>query len=191
MFRILIICSVCCLAATATAFEDERPKFYKEFEPLDTDAEIPRPRADEPTYRLPNDTRPLRYDIELQTWIDQGVFDFTGNVRIHLRVEEAHTNTITIHSYRQRILRTELRRLDGRVVPTWPYQYDPVFEFLTVQIRSGFLLEHEEFILEIDYSGELRTDESGFYRSSYLNENGETRYAYERTCCAEVRNSSF
>jgi aminopeptidase N len=128
---------------------------------------------------LPNDTRPIRYDIELKTWVDQGEFEFTGNVRIHLRVEEAHTNTITIHSYQQMILRVELRRLDGRVVPTFPHQYDSIFEFLTMQIRSGFLLQHEEFILEIDYTGVLRTDEAGFYRSSYVNEAGETRYEFQ------------
>jgi aminopeptidase N len=169
------ICVIFVLVATSVAFEDERPRFYKEFEPLDTEA-TPTPRADEPTYRLPNDTRPIRYDIELKTWIDQGEFDFTGNVKIHLRVEEAHTNTITIHSYRQTILRTELRRLDGRVVPTFPYQYDSMFQFLTVQIRSGFLLQHEEFILEIDYTSVLRTDDAGFYRSSYVDENGVRRW---------------
>jgi aminopeptidase N len=170
-----IICTLGVISALTTGTLGQRSSFHENFDPLDvTGPRTAAPFADGPTFRLPNDTRPIRYDIDLQTWVDQGRFDFLGEVKIHFRVVAPHTNTITVHSSMQVIFRTELRTLDGRVIPTWPHQYDPTLEFLTVQTRSGFLLEHEEYILELDYTATLRSDDQGFYRSSYVNEQGQT-----------------
>jgi aminopeptidase N len=172
MFR--LISSVFCLAVIVTTITAQRTKLYKEFDPLDTSDRFNlQTKQGGISYRLPNDTIPIRYDIQLTTRVDEGNFDFTGNVKINLRIV-TQTNTITIHSKQLTILSTELRNSVGGVIGTQPATLDPVTEFLTVQTLVGQLAAGQEYVLEINYNGILRQDDQGFYRSSYVNGQGQT-----------------
>jgi aminopeptidase N len=172
MFR--LISSVFCLAVIVTTITAQRTKLYKEFDPLDTSDRFNLlTKQGGISYRLPNDTIPIRYDIQLTTRVDEGNFDFTGNVKINLRIV-TQTNTITIHSKQLTILNTQLRNSVGGVIETQLATLDPVTEFLTVQTVVGQLTAGQEYVLEINYNGILRQDDQGFYRSSYVNGQGQT-----------------
>lgn len=152
----------CCLTATALAFEP----------PFETrnvgDYEFV---TDETRYRLPNDTVPLTYDISLITRIDQAQFDFFGTVKINIFVVNT-TRQVTVHTRQLTINRVQLFDDNNRLVELLPFYYNVVTEFLTIPTRNVDLVQGRRYHLEIDYAGVLRTDNGGFYRSSYTNAQG-------------------
>jgi aminopeptidase N len=128
------------------------------------------------TSRLPNDTRPIRYDLDYQTWIHEPRFDYRGSVRIHLKVLVPKTKIITLHSIDQPLFGTELRMMNGRLIPTLPRRFEPENQFVIIETVNRILLEFEEFVLTIEFNSNLHFDFSGFYRSSYVNEDGQTKW---------------
>lgn len=133
-------------------------------------------RDDPPsTYRLPNDTLPVRYDIHLTTDVDKSNFNFSGLVRIRVRAVE-ETSVVTLH-YRD-ITVSKVTLIDvasGNVlVDELNFRYVEVYEFLKIQLPRT-LNVHEEVLLEIPYNGILKENNAGFYRAWYT-ENGKTIY---------------
>lgn len=124
-------------------------------------------------YRLPNNTKPESYDIKLSTNIHEGDFNFSGLAAINLRVLEPSYN-ITLHARQLTIKSIQLTTSFGIKIDTHNFTYDPVTEFLTIPTTSQ-LQKNAQYQLAIAYSGTLRTDNLGFYRSSYINSKGETR----------------
>lgn len=124
------------------------------------------------TYRLPNNTRPTLYDVHLRTWIHEGNFTFEGSVGISIIAMET-SNTIVLHQRQLNITSFELRdSSNGSILPA-SMAYDPIREFLSFDVLSNGLEAGNQYSLQINYTGTLRTDEAGFYRSSYLNDNGD------------------
>lgn len=117
-------------------------------------------------YRLPNDTKPEAYNIFLATDIDQGKFGFAGSVKINLTILQP-TNSITIHARQLKIHSSKLTASEGlQIIPIKEPLYDPETEFLTFETEN-VLRQLKQYTLEIEYSGTLREDLAGFYRSSY------------------------
>lgn len=107
------------------------------------------------TFRLPNDTRALAYDVSLRTWIDEGNFTFTGTVRIEIIAEEA-TNIITLHHRELIIEGITLLSSAGDVIEVGTFAYDEVFEFLTIPVTSG-LIAGNEYTIVISFTGTMPT----------------------------------
>lgn len=131
-------------------------------------------RATNVNYRLPNHTHPETYDIQLVTRVDRSDFAFNGFVRIGIVVDQA-TNEIVLHTRQLVISGVKLLRLAGNVaieIRLQPYQIDVVPEFLKIRTDGQVLNAGDRLVLEINYSGTLRTDNGGFYRSSYINSDG-------------------
>lgn len=123
------------------------------------------------SYRLPNNTRPISYDIDITTRVDKGDFTFTGQVDIFLIVVN-ETHDITIHARQLTINFIELKsQFFPSVYPT-VYSYDNETEFL--RIYTGVILKPGGYTLRIKYEGELRKDNAGFYLSTYTDDNGNT-----------------
>lgn len=137
------------------------------------------------TYRLPNTTTPNSYDITLRTFIHEANFQFNGSVRVNVSIEEP-TNTITLH---HRYLTIGDVRLwsNATSIPILSYSYNATFEFFTVSVEET-LTPNETVVLDIDYSGTLRTDEGGFYRSSYLADNGTRRFYFFNSATVFFKN---
>lgn len=129
--------------------------------------------ADEISYRLPNNTKPENYDITLVTNIHKNDFKFSGTVIINLRALETSYN-IVLHARQLIIKSVKLMTQTGTNVRLNPFIFDAITEFLTIPTQSQ-LQKDNNYILTIEYSGELRTDQHGFYRSSYVNSRGETK----------------
>lgn len=129
------------------------------------------------TYRLPNQTKPLHYDITLTTHIhDEGREDFShfsGVVKITIKPEET-TKVITLHK----------RQITIESVKVWDneeetfedvldFTEDDDREFLIIPTENDLVIT-EQYIVEIAYVGQLRDDNMGFYRSSYKNADDQT-----------------
>uniref|UniRef100_A0A182NDS1 Aminopeptidase n=1 Tax=Anopheles dirus TaxID=7168 RepID=A0A182NDS1_9DIPT len=137
-------------------------------------------------YRLPNNTSPLRYNIELTTRIHDSAlgidrFKFEGKVTIQLKTinDQALTSDVTLNYRQIDITHVKLWYIsqDG-----WEYillddsdsfTTDPIKEFLTVHSPQPL---NGTYFLELKYNGTLREDNAGLYRSSYYDQNGNVRW---------------
>lgn len=124
-------------------------------------------------FRLPNNTKPLSYDITIITKIDEDDFIFSGKVKINLHVLET-SSKIILHARQLTIKSINLTMTSGFSIELSSFTYDATTEFLTIPTQIQ-LLKDASYTLIIDYIGELRADQFGFYRSSYVNSRGETK----------------
>lgn len=120
------------------------------------------------TFRLPNNTEPVSYNIRLSTDIHRADFGFQGDVTINIRVLQNSRN-ITLHSRHTIIERIDLfnpnRTLYQQDVP---YTYDSELHFLVIPVIRE-LEVGQELSIEISYQGFIRNDLLGFFRNSYNN----------------------
>lgn len=124
------------------------------------------------TFRLPNDTKPVRYEVELHTDIDLGSFFFKGSVKIWARIEADETDTITLH-FRQTTINAVdlLNSTNSAVLETLEFSDIPSHEFLVIKLPT-MRLKDEVVLIRIQYNGIVREDGGGFYRA-YYDENGK------------------
>lgn len=125
-------------------------------------------------YRLPNFTHPISYDLSLSTRIDLVQFDFFGQVKINIAVD-VDTREIVLHARQLNITGIRLARYTGSEpseLPLLPYTYDGVTEFLHIKSDGPVMVAGERLLLDITYTGTLRTDNGGFYRTSYVDASG-------------------
>lgn len=133
-------------------------------------------QLNERSFRLPNNTEPISYDIRLSTDIHRGNFGFQGEVRINIRAVEA-TNSITLHSRQTVITLISLFNPNGTVFEeNLRFIYDSEVEFLVILVNRGLEADQEITVL-IQYLGFLSNDLTGFFRTSYNNaETGEVTW---------------
>lgn len=141
-------------------------------------------QLDGENYRLPNNSYPLRYDLELTTHIhDNGSewqFRFEGKVKIKVFVKAEGNSSITVHYRQTTITHVKLWSLfdngTERVLldDNSSFVLDPTREFVTVTPSNEVL--NGTYYLEFEYHGELRKDNAGFYRSSYVDNENRTRW---------------
>lgn len=132
--------------------------------------------AKEIDYRLPNTTKPLEYDLELVTFLDEEFdkqFYFEGTVTIKISVN-TKTPSIILHSKCLKIKDIELKNDANNYVKLLTPQYENKTNFLIVTSAED-ALKIGHYTLKINYEGTLRTEKRGFYRDSYKNENNEIR----------------
>ncbi|XP_035900521.1 aminopeptidase N-like [Anopheles stephensi] len=133
--------------------------------------------AQELRYRLPSYIVPTHYKLYLETQVHTGNRSYSGSVDIHLDVQQ-QTKTIYVHNRGLRILSNELYSSDGgenvSFLETLRYTEDQEREFVIFSIRRA--IAPARYILHLNFEGQLRTDEDGFYMSSYRDANGTRRY---------------
>lgn len=128
-----------------------------------------------PTYRLPNDSIPLKYEITLRTDIHLGRFDFNGNVKIHVKILEP-TNEITLHYRQITINRVDFHDSTGlNLFLNLSFQTVASREFLIISIPQILPIDGE-FIVEIQYQGEIRDGGLGIFRGNYIDDDGNVHW---------------
>lgn len=132
-------------------------------------------RADDVGYRLPNNTRPVTYDIRLTTNIHREDLAFTGVAIIDLEILQS-TSSIYLHARQIKVTSATIW-LAWAESYTYPVTltYDEVTEFLVAEVPA-ILLPGGVYRLTLNYEGTLRTDGGGFYRQFYQNSLGENVY---------------
>lgn len=133
------------------------------------------PRNTDP-YRLNTTVYPLNYALTLRLEQDFGTTQvFTGNVTINVQFLES-TDLIKLHSKYLTIPNEgvvincgfDTRNLFESL--EFAEEYEMVYVFTNGTVQAGTYCE----LSFRDFSGELRDDMYGFYRSYYLDENGQT-----------------
>lgn len=136
------------------------------------------PFADDPS-RLPENVIPVDYILSIRAMtgsIYSGTRAYTGNVKIHIKIA-SNTNSITLHNQNLNVTSVTLTGLGGGSPITTTQSYGS-YDFFTIDTGSTTLSQGQEFLLDLDFSGNMRTDMGGFYRSSYRVQ-GETVSRYE------------
>ena len=170
LFNFLFVCL--CVVVVVAENVEPRPPITNEIASIESFENFGR--ADPaPSTRLPNDTIPHHYDVYLQTSIHEANFSFNGHVTILIETLVA-TARITLHSFLLAFDEinvfyhngtTELNLFAG-------YSQDSVNEFLIIDLLQQ-LPANSTCSLDIQFRGTLRTDDAGFYRSSYINPDGD------------------
>jgi aminopeptidase N len=126
-----------------------------------------KPRSaldDESSIRLPTNTRPENYDIELNVNIHDGNRAYNGKVKISIVVDAA-TNVITLHN--KGLIITQARitdENDDELQST--LEFDEARDFLHVVVES-VLVVGAKYSLEISFNGAISEGTNGFYQMSY------------------------
>ncbi|XP_017073636.1 aminopeptidase N [Drosophila eugracilis] len=135
------------------------------------------PFADDDNYRLPNDTIPTDYDITLTTKVHTGDTAFSGTVAITLNVVTA-TSTIVVHARQLENFTASIiqQGVAGAVAQDLATFYEFEREFLSLSKEGLTFPVDTTWILTIKYEGHLRTDNGGFYLSTFTDEEGNTKF---------------
>ncbi|KAG4070271.1 hypothetical protein HA402_009834 [Bradysia odoriphaga] len=129
------------------------------------------------SYRLPNNTRPESYNLNIQTWIDDANLTFVGSVRIGIVAVES-TNFIRLHHDVQQIQSVRVLSVDETPINIGDHSYNTQFDFLTIPVIGSNLTQGTRYFVDIEYVGFMNSF-SGFYRSFY--DIGATRIWFAST----------
>uniref|UniRef100_A0A182M2A6 Aminopeptidase n=1 Tax=Anopheles culicifacies TaxID=139723 RepID=A0A182M2A6_9DIPT len=164
------------LYASVDAIHPLQDKWSKLGDSIDKD-DLKLASAQELRYRLPDYIVPTHYKLFLDTQVHTGNRSYSGSVDIHLDVQR-QTKTIYVHNRGLRITSNELYFSDSAAnitfLETLRYTEDLEREFTIFAIRRA--IAPAEYILRLEFEGQLRTDDDGFYMSSYRDANGTRRY---------------
>ncbi|XP_063229950.1 aminopeptidase N-like [Bacillus rossius redtenbacheri] len=127
--------------------------------------------TDSPGYRLPRSVVPERYQLYLVPFHPQQ-FAFTGNVTISVTAAEV-TDNITLHANYLQVTRTVVRTTTApvRELGVVSTQFSGDTRNLLVLRLNENLARGARYELVFEFTGELRDDMYGFYRSSYTADN--------------------
>lgn len=130
-------------------------------------------------YRLTTDVVPLDYLIEFTPYFNNEIgkepFTFDGIVTITVNVTKANVKNITLHKDELRITEQTLTIKSGEYFSNFSLNIDRT-EYNNVTNKFSIILSeplviNQLYRLHLKFSGKLRTDMLGFYRSSYKDGN--------------------
>lgn len=123
--------------------------------------------ADHQREVLPTNVKPLRYDLTLEPLFDS--FTFNGDLTIDLQVNE-DTSFISLNS-----LEIEVASAEVNGKPVSKTSYDEEQQTVTFDLAEE-LKKGSKAALKLSFKGILNDKMAGFYRSSYQDKDGKTRY---------------
>lgn len=155
-YKIICICVFALITTDSATIQDSNPN----------DKEI--------NYRLPNHTKPLFYDLKLNPHLKPDNFTFEGEVFIHIEILR-QTKTLTLHT-KNLIIDKNTTFLNANTgfdfyFPT-AYDSNDQTELLTLGFDKELSAGH--YTLYLKFAGTLNDRTYGFYRSSYINDVGDT-----------------
>jgi aminopeptidase N len=140
---------------------------HKSFDSDNVELDDIKPFSDDG--RLPKDVVPVHYDLQLTTNVhNNGNRAITGFVKILVKIL-TETNRIVLHNRGLNINYVNLLTENGANSIQVNYTTDSSRDFLIiVPVNAQVVLPAgNEFYIEIKFTGNLRTDMGGFYRSLY------------------------
>lgn len=140
--------------------------------PVEFADNVIHPFNDDPS-RLPENVIPVHYDLKITAMTGSkfsALRSYSGSVKIHINIAE-NTNSITLHSRGLSIVSITLTGVQGGTEIATTHSFDTSYDFLIIDTGSTTLSQGQDFSLEINFTGNMRVDMGGFYRSSYRAEN--------------------
>lgn len=130
---------------------------------------------------MPLDLKPTLYDFKIkpyigrnEAWAADKDFTFEGSIDMHFTCDNP-TNKIIFHAAEMTIIESSLTirsTTDTTISVGKSYEYDKRREFVTVTMNKQ-CTKGATYILSMDYDGKVLGTLYGFYRSSYIDENGK------------------
>lgn len=133
--------------------------------------EIDKDNNNEIIYRLPNNTFPLYYEININTALEKNNFQFNGTTIIKIMIKEDKSNQISLHSKSAKIENIEIKDVNEKSIQINKCIINIKTDILTITTNET-LIKNNQYFLTIKYTSYLRDDNLGFYKSSYIDENG-------------------
>jgi aminopeptidase N len=121
-------------------------------------------------HRLPRTVVPSRYDLTLEPDLDSGAFQ--GVVEVAIDVVEPVTE-IVLNAHELRLDESTLTAADGRQVEVSKILTDDDAERATLELAET--AERGGWSLRLSFRGELNPRLTGFYRSTYTDQDGNAR----------------
>jgi len=125
---------------------------------------------DQPAYRLPRSAIPSRYELTLRPDLD--AYTFSGSERVHIEVAAA-TREITLNAIELEITSAALVSVDGVTRHEGKVTYDENEQQVTVTLDSA--IEPGAWLFDASFTGVLNDKLHGFYRSTFVDEQGTER----------------
>lgn len=126
-------------------------------------------------FRLPNNTEPISYTLDVQTFIDpqNNKFTFTGNVSITIRVKISTEDLIlNVDDLKINLIEVTDSSTKVEVIENYVVVKN---EQLIIRLKAPGLIADRVYEVKIAYSGELRNDMTGFYKSWYKDEENKVK----------------
>jgi hypothetical protein len=125
--------------------------------------------------RLPNNLKPILYDLKLRPYLpfdnmseiySSRIFQYDGEVKIYFECLEA-TDKIVFHSLNLNLNSLKLEsRKDPNVKLIDSVFFDTHTEFVILHMNKKCIVE-ADYMLAINYTGKILDELYGFYKSSY------------------------
>lgn len=137
--------------------------------------------AEKPNYRLDTDFYPIYYDITLKPYLrpEDGdkQFTFDGDSSVTFSTKKEGLSSVTIEARNLDNIKIDLKETaTGKTL--WldhVGKIDPVTDKWTLTAETPFKKD-TEYTLHFTYVGHLEDDMHGFYRSYYVDDNGEEKW---------------
>ncbi|CAL4065712.1 unnamed protein product [Meganyctiphanes norvegica] len=126
--------------------------------------------------RLPTALTPNHYKLKLQPFIN-GNFSVLGYVELEFEVREP-TDSIMLHMLDTDIVNKTVKvfqKNNQRSQQILSQTYDGFRQFFIVKLKHRMVVG-KMYIISMDFNTTLNKRRKGFYRSSYINENGVKRW---------------
>ncbi|KAL0111090.1 hypothetical protein PUN28_012804 [Cardiocondyla obscurior] len=131
-------------------------------------------KYDEIAHRLPANIRPQKYIISVKPYLEPGNFTVDGNVTIEAVVMQP-ISQIILHSSEIKHHFVEVMA-NQTFVEILKMTFVPRYDFFKIYLKEE-LLNQTIVTIRISYTSHLNATElRGFYKSSYVNKEGETRW---------------
>jgi len=122
-------------------------------------------------FRLPDNTKPVSYDLQIVPNIVGINSTFGGKVKIEITAVE-QTNSITLNLKDLTVTAVSVNDIKlNRSIDVVNYEYLTDNEQFKINLKTT-LLAKRNYLVAIEYAGKIRNDLSGFYLSSYDTSNG-------------------
>ncbi|XP_017792513.1 PREDICTED: uncharacterized protein LOC108574433 [Habropoda laboriosa] len=130
-------------------------------------------------YRLPKLFSPLKYNITLSPYFEEKNFTFDGNVQILMKRSMDYTSRIVLHAHELKIKKVLVYQNDLEWIQGKQLNTSSVISNSDTQMISIFMesfIKSDMVLLDIEFTGTLNDRLEGFYRSYYVNAEGNVRW---------------
>lgn len=127
-------------------------------------------------FRLPNNTEPISYNLKITPRIDplNDDFTFSGIVTINILVKLS-TKVLTLNADSLKIQQIDIKDQNSSTsVEVIDNKFIVKNEQLEIQFNEPGLIVDRIYKVQITYTGKLRNDMTGFYKSSYIDQESKT-----------------
>lgn len=145
------------------------------------------PTGPEPWYqiRLPQNIRPIHYDLYLNLSLEKNTFDGKVSVLVEVTKESEYMSYMLIHINDMNVTSAKVHKRDpnaephaaaralGEEIPSETFEY-PKNDYFVFELKKD-LEAGGQYVLVMDYKSTFSSQLNGLYISTYTNEKGEQR----------------